>query len=102
MNIHVLVSGHYLEVIFFFFQAEDGIRVRNVTGVQTCALPIFAIVSTSSCYIGAAGSQSRQLMWPAAKPARKPMGMTATSPGPVKTPVIAAASVAAAAVLMTQ
>src|SRR5699024_4800560 len=25
----------------FFFQAEDGIRVRNVTGVQTCALPIF-------------------------------------------------------------
>ena len=25
---------------FFFFQAEDGIRVRLVTGVQTCALPI--------------------------------------------------------------
>src|SRR6266513_5634470 len=24
----------------FFFQAEDGIRDRNVTGVQTCALPI--------------------------------------------------------------
>src|SRR5207249_8500889 len=23
-----------------FFQAEDGIRARNVTGVQTCALPI--------------------------------------------------------------
>src|SRR6267143_1742245 len=28
---------------FFFFQAEDGIRVGTVTGVQTCALPIFAI-----------------------------------------------------------
>src|SRR5699024_4158121 len=28
---------------FFFFQAEDGIRDRNVTGVQTCALPIFGI-----------------------------------------------------------
>src|SRR5699024_11961993 len=27
-------------MIFFFFQAEDGIRDRNVTGVQTCALPI--------------------------------------------------------------
>src|SRR5699024_11757954 len=27
-------------VIPFFFQAEDGIRDRNVTGVQTCALPI--------------------------------------------------------------
>src|SRR5207249_9685935 len=25
----------------FFFQAEDGIRDRNVTGVQTCALPIW-------------------------------------------------------------
>src|SRR5579859_6165050 len=25
---------------FFFFQAEDGIRVLTVTGVQTCALPI--------------------------------------------------------------
>src|SRR5207249_1279201 len=28
---------------FFFFQAEDGIRDRNVTGVQTCALPIFLL-----------------------------------------------------------
>src|SRR5438067_5762551 len=27
-------------VLYFFFQAEDGIRDRNVTGVQTCALPI--------------------------------------------------------------
>src|SRR6266567_5407345 len=26
---------------FFFFQAEDGIRYLTVTGVQTCALPIF-------------------------------------------------------------
>src|SRR6266540_6806229 len=25
---------------FFFFQAEDGIRDRDVTGVQTCALPL--------------------------------------------------------------
>src|SRR5699024_11931217 len=30
----------YLIVCCFFFQAEDGIRDRNVTGVQTCALPI--------------------------------------------------------------
>src|SRR2546421_4491289 len=27
---------------FFFFQAEDGIRDLIVTGVQTCALPIYA------------------------------------------------------------
>src|SRR5689334_24027797 len=28
---------------FFFFQAEDGIRDGTVTGVQTCALPIFLV-----------------------------------------------------------
>src|SRR2546426_5455468 len=27
-------------LVFFFFQAEDGIRDYKVTGVQTCALPI--------------------------------------------------------------
>src|SRR5262249_58969513 len=27
--------------LFFFFQAEDGIRDWSVTGVQTCALPIY-------------------------------------------------------------
>src|SRR5699024_11749230 len=30
----------FLFLLIFFFQAEDGIRDRNVTGVQTCALPI--------------------------------------------------------------
>src|SRR5687767_6143016 len=29
-----------LSIFFFFFQAEDGIRDKLVTGVQTCALPI--------------------------------------------------------------
>src|SRR5699024_12006785 len=29
-------------LLLFFLQAEDGIRDRNVTGVQTCALPISA------------------------------------------------------------
>src|SRR5256885_7405840 len=29
-----------LFILFFFFQAEDGIRDYKVTGVQTCALPI--------------------------------------------------------------
>src|SRR5437667_12107934 len=31
-----------IRTFFFFFQAEDGIRDRDVTGVQTCALPILA------------------------------------------------------------
>src|SRR5437773_2826958 len=30
-------------MLFFFFQAEDGIRDRDVTGVQTCALPILVV-----------------------------------------------------------
>src|SRR5256885_12564293 len=30
------------ETYIFFFQAEDGIRDYKVTGVQTCALPIYA------------------------------------------------------------
>src|SRR6266498_4372635 len=30
-------------VMFFFFQAEDGIRDADVTGVQTCALPILGL-----------------------------------------------------------
>src|SRR5690606_40706557 len=29
--------------VFFFFQAEDGIRDFHVTGVQTCALPISSV-----------------------------------------------------------
>src|SRR5207247_4230551 len=33
--------GSMLVVFFFFFQAEDGIRDPLVTGVQTCALPIY-------------------------------------------------------------
>src|SRR5438046_4976483 len=31
-----------MSLIFFFFQAEDGIRDWSVTGVQTCALPIWS------------------------------------------------------------
>src|SRR5256885_5158338 len=38
---------------FFFFQAEDGIRDYKVTGVQTCALPIF-LNGTSFTIVGVA------------------------------------------------
>src|SRR5690606_40401702 len=30
-------------MVYFFFQAEDGIRDFHVTGVQTCALPIYIL-----------------------------------------------------------
>src|SRR5699024_1537338 len=36
---------HLIWFYFFFFQAEDGIRDRNVTGVQTCALPIYIFIN---------------------------------------------------------
>src|SRR5256885_13308483 len=36
-----MVTALMLSFSFFFFQAEDGIRDYKVTGVQTCALPIF-------------------------------------------------------------
>src|SRR2546430_2833374 len=40
-----MILSHLIRVasiifVFFFFQAEDGIRDLTVTGVQTCALPI--------------------------------------------------------------
>src|SRR5688572_32896821 len=34
--------------VSFFFQAEDGIRDLTVTGVQTCALPILALLKHAS------------------------------------------------------
>src|SRR5207302_2308545 len=37
--------------IFFFFQAEDGIRDFHVTGVQTCALPISFILILEDCRV---------------------------------------------------
>src|SRR5437868_8861946 len=39
---------------FFFFQAEDGIRDRNVTGVQTCALPILRSFASGAASVAAA------------------------------------------------
>ena len=38
MLVHMAVC-----LLFFFFQAEDGIRDTSVTGVQTCALPIWRL-----------------------------------------------------------
>ena len=41
----MLVGGGRFICVFFFFQAEDGIRDYKVTGVQTCALPICCAVA---------------------------------------------------------
>src|SRR5205807_7506921 len=44
--VHLLFcsSSDNFFVFFFFFQAEDGIRDYKVTGVQTCALPIYPLL----------------------------------------------------------
>src|SRR3712207_8249688 len=55
--------------LFFFFQAEDGIRDIGVTGVQTCALPISPrVMNGLSEY------------WPAEKRMGKPIRTTTRSP----------------------
>src|SRR5947209_13848370 len=60
--------------MFFFFQAEDGIRDIGVTGVQTCALPILR----SSRGPRGRGSDRLPLVWPkrddASLCARRPAG----------------------------
>src|SRR5687768_17869494 len=44
-----LAAVAVLRLCFFFFQAEDGIRDVAVTGVQTCALPIFPDSTQTKC-----------------------------------------------------
>src|SRR2546425_7629957 len=45
--------SRYLIYFFFFFQAEDGIRDKLVTGVQTCALPISRAAPARDGVVGA-------------------------------------------------
>src|ERR671918_490637 len=53
-------------VIFIFFQAEDGIRDYKVTGVQTCALPIYSSPTAPSGLSASAVSSSQiNLSWTA-------------------------------------
>src|ERR1039457_934206 len=49
----------YLFFFLFFFQAEDGIRDYKVTGVQTCALPIYKRYSGDNRLIGPKSSHRR-------------------------------------------
>src|SRR5256885_5003561 len=47
------VTEASVRTVFFFFQAEDGIRDYKVTGVQTCALPIFTPGDGQTVGVGA-------------------------------------------------
>src|SRR2546429_1864702 len=75
----LLVLGRQLDDAacgsIFFFQAEDGIRDVAVTGVQTCALPIWMIswswrcsaVISGSANISAPTPSSRNIIFPSAQ-----------------------------------
>src|SRR5947209_16808562 len=76
--------------IFFFFQAEDGIRDIGVTGVQTCALPISGkwrpqrntFPSARGPRAGFSRSRSRSFSGSAATSGRPPaIGNAVPSPG---------------------
>src|SRR5256886_5631190 len=60
LNSKVIQNRLRVAMFVFFFQAEDGIRDLTVTGVQTCALPIWARISAArrvaspGCYATAA------------------------------------------------
>src|SRR5437763_11194191 len=55
----------WLQNLLFFFQAEDGIRDTSVTGVQTCALPIYQATPQrrrhGRCMCVVAGKGNREL-----------------------------------------
>src|SRR5699024_6842212 len=73
-------------VFCFFFQAEDGIRDRNVTGVQTCALPISTTSETptastslsATTYTNSTPSSPNHS--PQTKPTKSPPASTNGSP----------------------
>src|SRR5699024_12023684 len=57
---HVMPQSFVSSVVLaFFFQAEEGIRDRNVTGVQTCALPICSRVRLFGFGLSSPGPHAR-------------------------------------------
>src|SRR5215211_2634707 len=63
-NRALLAGSITRRLILFFFQAEDGIRDHCVTGVQTCALPIWttkrSVTSPSPGHSAAADADQRR------------------------------------------
>src|SRR5437867_7730924 len=66
----ILFFVFFFFFFFFFFQAEDGIRDRTETGVQTCALPIFSCGSARA----ARSSRSAAAFHPPTAAARSARG----------------------------
>src|SRR2546421_12464490 len=80
----------HMRCLFFFFQAEDGIRDLIVTGVQTCALPISLRLSSpawlaqpsSTSSIAAGSSEGLRASSAAIGTAARSSGRTAESAPP--------------------
>src|SRR5256885_8799975 len=66
--------------VFFFFQAEDGIRDYKVTGVKTCALPILWKRTRSRALSGRGASPSSSRVPSTSTEATSFPGAPATSP----------------------
>src|SRR6266498_1971458 len=88
--------------LFFFFQAEDGIRDADVTGVQTCALPIWRsslrgrpgflrglVITNNGCNSAHRASSTRQIVGSSLAVGGAGLGcVIETPPGAVKWPVL--------------
>src|SRR2546429_4313008 len=59
---HLRESRHLHYRFFFFFQAEDGIRDVAVTGVQTCALPIWGGAGTTGFCAATSSARSTRIV----------------------------------------
>src|SRR2546421_2416149 len=92
-----------VDLCFFFFQAEDGIRDLIVTGVQTCALPILETLTSSdgveagitfggrSVGLVICGRRSTPPLAIAPIARASWMGVTATAPCPIPTEIVSPA-----------
>src|SRR5207245_5203444 len=67
----------------FFFQAEDGIRDATVTGVQTCALPIFLVTRQVFAGAGKAYQTRDGIQYCLSQRGQQPVSASASSPYPV-------------------
>src|SRR5256885_4745266 len=81
-------GGVYYFGLFFFFQAEDGIRDYKVTGVQTCALPIFGserVVQGYNVMGVAKAALEASVRYLAYDLGKENIRVNAVSAGPIKT-----------------
>src|SRR5438874_8389721 len=73
-----------LFILFFFFQAEDGIRDLYVTGVQTCALPICCSAAEAACRSCLSNSPADRVGHPVCVTESTPSPEPSASPGPLE------------------